>query len=174
MEVGALPFGSPHAAEVANVRQEVEKLLQALAEASVAGLVRTLRCGGISVRTCRFAIRCSLSLASGQRKMRKYREALVAPLERGTMARAEVLGHARRFGDTANELYDLVDNKRRLIDLMADLDSAAIWPALLLYRLMAAHHERAAVWAEDFAETLALSASEEFTAAVVQAVHARP
>lgn len=174
MEVGALPFGSPHATEVAHVRREVENLLLALAEASVAGLVCTLRCGGISVRTCGFAVRCSLSLASGQRKMRKYRKTLIGPLERGTMARAEVLEHARRFGDTANELYDLVDNKRRLIDVMVDLDSAAIRPALLLYRLMAAHHERAAIWAEDFAETLALSASEEFTSAVVQAVHARP
>lgn len=118
------------------------------------------------------SVTCSLSLLGIEIKIRLLRRHIFRGLEAEQIARSDTLQYATEFGDMAARLFRLADEDRELVAKMEQL-GLMLYVECMLYRFRAWRHERVGLLTEDLAETLALGASEEFTAAVQARFDAR-
>ena len=122
----------------------------------------------VILRILKYTVKLSTDMIRLSSGFKEDRLTIMAKLQSGRLTRTEAIELARTYNDFAVRLYKLADSELEVVqDYQAKNPKLiAEWCDYLHYKHMARLHEAEGIRNEDFAETLALSASEAFTKAV--------
>lgn len=145
----------------------LERKLAAAAE-TMPGVVKAVGRYRILLLAIDHTFHSTISLYSLNGKMRSVTGLLSEGIDAGEINRKQVLQVATVYGEAAHGLYKIADRNKKFTTELLSKPGPNYFLIRQLYQFMAWYHERVAIWTEDYAETLALSASEDFTKLVGQ------
>ena len=119
----------------------------------------------LAASTCYFLLLCKSRVGRIRRELGQVYSQAADLIEKRSVKREDVLKQAQQFADISKRLFHLAEKDQIICSRIEKLNTADIWElrvTLWCYKKIFLLHDEAGSLAEDFAETLALSASEPF------------